>query len=88
MKLSKFLTLDNTETFLNAEVQQTYHSQTGAVEEALKKYSIPCKIKELARTGTVRILDMFFGIGNNSAMAIDVALEENPDCKIEIVAVE
>ena len=31
---------------------------------------------------------MFFGIGYNSAMAIDVALEENPDCKIEIVAVE
>jgi chorismate dehydratase len=88
MKLSKFLTLDNTETYLNSEVQQTYHSQTGAVEEALKKYSIPCKIAELARSGNVRILDMFFGIGYNSAMAIDVALAENPDCKIEIVAVE
>jgi chorismate dehydratase len=69
-------------------VQQTYHSQTGAVEEALKKYAIPCKIAEVAKTGTVRILDMFFGIGYNSAMAIDVALESNPDCKIEIVAVE
>jgi len=88
MKLSKFLTLDNSETFLNSEVQQTYHSQTGAVEEALKKYSIPCKIKELAQKGKVKILDMFFGIGYNSAMAIDVALEENPNCKIEIVAVE
>ncbi|MBT3814447.1 hypothetical protein HOE37_02835 [Candidatus Woesearchaeota archaeon] len=88
MKLSRFLTLDNTETFLNSEVQQTYHSQTGAVEEALKKYAIPCKIAEVAKTGTVRILDMFFGIGYNSAMAIDVALESNPDCKIEIVAVE
>jgi len=88
MKLSKFLTLDNTETYLNSEVQQTYHSQTGAVEEALKKYSIPCKIAEIAKTGTVRILDMFFGIGYNSAMAIDIALAENPDCKIEIVAVE
>lgn len=87
-KLSKFLTLDNTETYLNAEVQQTYHSQTGAVEEALKKYSIPCKIAEVAKTGKVRILDMFFGIGYNSAMAIDVALEENPNCKVEIVAVE
>ena len=69
-------------------MQQTYHSQTGAVEEALKKYAIPCKIAEVAKTGTVRILDMFFGIGYNSAMAIDVALESNPDCKIEIVAVE
>lgn len=88
MKLTKFLTADKTETFLNEEVGESYHSQTGAVEEALKKYAVPCKIKELAKSGKVRILDMFFGMGYNSAMAIEVALEENPDCLIEVVGVE
>ena len=46
--MKKILTFDNTETFLNEEVGETYHSYTGAVEEALKKYAEPCKIKDLA----------------------------------------
>ena len=31
---------------------------------------------------------MFFGLGYNSAMAIDVALQENPDCEVEVVGIE
>ncbi|MBU0457501.1 MAG: MnmC family methyltransferase [Nanoarchaeota archaeon] len=86
--IKKILTADNTETFLNEEVGESYHSQTGAVEEALKKYAIPCKIKELAKTGNIKILDVCSGLGYNSAMAIDVALEENLNCEIEVVALE
>lgn len=86
--LQKVITKDNTESFLNEEVQQTYHSMTGAVEEALKKYAIPCRIKELAKSGKIIILDFCFGLGYNSAMAIDIALEENPDCEIEIIGLE
>ncbi|MBI4980100.1 hypothetical protein HZC30_00915 [Candidatus Woesearchaeota archaeon] len=86
--MQKVITRDGSETFLNEQVKETYHSQTGAVEEALKKYAIPCKIKELAKTGKVTILDVCAGIGYNSAMAIDVALEENPDCEIEIIGLE
>lgn len=88
MAIKKIITADNSESFLNEEVGETYHSQTGAVEEALKKYAIPCKIKELAKSGKVTILDMFSGLGYNSAMAIDIALEENPECQIEVVGVE
>ena len=88
MFLKKIITADKTESYLNENVQESYHSQTGAVEEALKKYAIPCKIKELAKTGRIKILDMFFGMGYNSAMAISVALEENPNCEIEVVGIE
>ncbi|HLC88721.1 MAG TPA: MnmC family methyltransferase [Candidatus Nanoarchaeia archaeon] len=88
MFLRKIITADNTESFLNEQVQETYHSQTGAVEEALKKYAIPSKIKELAKTGRIRILDMFFGLGYNSAMAVSVALEENHNCEIEVIGME
>jgi len=86
MKLIK--TADDTETFMNEEVGESYHSQTGAVEEAFKKYTVPCKIKKLAKSGKIRILDICFGIGYNSAAAIDVALVENPECEIEVVALE
>ncbi len=86
--MQKIITQDGSETFLNEQVKETYHSHTGGVEEALKKYAIPCKIKELAKTGKVTILDVCSGMGYNSAMAIDVALEENPDCVVEVVGLE
>lgn len=86
--IKKFITADNSESFMNEEVGESYHSHTGGVEEALKKYAIPCKIKEIAKTGKLRILDVCFGMGYNSAMAISVALEENPDCEIEVVGLE
>ncbi|MBU0470305.1 MAG: hypothetical protein KKA62_03775 [Nanoarchaeota archaeon] len=86
--IKKIITADNTETFLNEEVGESYHSQTGAVEEALKKYVLPCKIKEFAKTGKIAILDVCSGLGYNSAMAIDVALEENPHCQIEVFCLE
>src|SRR3989344_639325 len=86
--MKKILTADNTETFLNETIGESYHSQTGAVEEAYKKYVIPCKIKELAQIGNIKILDVCFGMGYNSAMAISSALEENPDCHIEVYGLE
>lgn len=86
--MKRVTTRDNTETFINLKLNESYHSHTGAVEEALRKYAIPCKIKELAKKGKIRILDMFFGLGYNSAMAIDVALNENPDCEIEVIGIE
>tara|TARA_Y100000310_G_scaffold295322_1_gene326548 strand:+ start:202 stop:867 length:666 start_codon:yes stop_codon:yes gene_type:complete len=89
MKLRKTNTADNTETFVNEEVGESYHSFTGAVEEALKKYAIPCKISTISKEkGEISILDVCFGLGYNSAMAIDLALKENPGCKIEIIGLE
>ena len=87
-KLKKITTADNTESFLNQEVGESYHSHSGAVEEAYKKYVIPCKIKEIAKTGNLNILDVCFGIVYNSSAAISAALEENPLCKIEVIGLE
>ncbi|MBI2669099.1 hypothetical protein HYX14_04625 [Candidatus Woesearchaeota archaeon] len=86
--MRKILTADNSESFINEQVNESYHSFHGAVEEALKKYVIPCKIPALAKTGSVRILDVCFGLGYNSAMAVSAALEENPDCEIEVIGLE
>jgi tRNA U34 5-methylaminomethyl-2-thiouridine-forming methyltransferase MnmC len=86
--LNKTITADGTETYVNEEVGESYHSFTGAVDEALKKYAIPCKIKELAKKGKVVILDVCFGMGYNSAKSIDVALKENSKCEIEVYGLE
>lgn len=86
--LKKIITRDNSESFLNEEVGESYHSHSGAVDEALKKYVIPTQIEALAKKGKLRILDVCFGLGYNSAMAISRALEENPACEIEVVGLE
>ena len=88
MNITKIITADNSETFMNKQVGECYHSLKGAAEEALQKYAIPCKIKEIAKTGKIKILDVCFGLGYNSAMAISVALEANPDCDIEVIGLE
>ena len=86
--MEKVKTRDESETFVNPHFNESYHSFTGAVDEALRKYVEPCRIRELARSGSFKLLDMFFGLGYNSAMAISIALEENPECKIEVIGVE
>jgi len=87
--MQKIITADKTETFLNEEVGEAYHSYTGAVEEAMNKYALPCKIKELAKeNGKIRILDVCSGMGYNSAVAIDVALKANRKCEIEVIGLE
>lgn len=86
--LRKIITADQSESFVNEMVGESYHSQTGAVEEALKKYALPCQIRQRASGGRIRILDVCFGVGYNSAMALQVALEENSECVIEVVGLE
>ncbi|MFH1770752.1 MAG: MnmC family methyltransferase [archaeon] len=85
--MKKIKTGDGSYTFVS-DMGESYHSVSGAEEEAIKKYVEPTNIVEIAKTGIVRILDVCFGIGYNSAAAIDAALKANPDCKITIVGLE
>jgi len=86
--MRRILTNDGSLTLYNDKFSESYHHISGAVNEALKKFVEPCKIAELARSGSVSILDICFGLGYNSGVAIDAALEANPGCKINIVALE
>lgn len=79
---------DGSITFYNEYFQDVYKSVTGAVEEAREKFVKPCRIPELAKTGKIKILDVCFGIGYNSLLAIDEALKANPNCVMEIIGLE
>jgi tRNA U34 5-methylaminomethyl-2-thiouridine-forming methyltransferase MnmC len=92
MKLVK--TSDGSVTFFSSEFNETYHSTTGAYEEAVKKYAEPCKI---ATFDKVRILDVCFGLGYNSAAALDafhgthieiIGLENDEEILKEIESLE
>ena len=87
--MQKIHTQDGSETFVNKQYNESYHSFTGAVEEAREKYCIPTKIKERAiQNQEITILDFAFGMGYNSAMAIALAKEANPHCKITVIGLE
>lgn len=81
-------TNDGSETYYNDDFKETYHSTSGAIEESIKKFVEPTNYKELAKKGYVKILDICFGLGYNSAAVIDAILQVNPDCMIEIIGIE
>lgn len=88
VKLRRIITKDLSVTFHNERFDESYKCLGGAASESKIKFVGPARIAELAKKGSIRILDVCFGLGYNSAAAIDAALESNPDCKLEIIGLE
>lgn len=85
--MREIVTKDGSITFRSDEYNETYHSISGAVEEAFKKFVEPAM--EVAKgKDEISILDVGFGLGYNSAAMMDKILEENLSCEIEIVGIE
>jgi tRNA U34 5-methylaminomethyl-2-thiouridine-forming methyltransferase MnmC len=83
-------TADGSFTFFSAEFGQTYHSSSGAKQEAVFKYALATNLAEKARESRdrLRILDICYGLGYNSAAALAAIWQSNPACFVEIVALE
>lgn len=81
-------TADGSVTFHNESYDEDYHSKSGAVEEAFEKYVCAVDYGAYARRGRVRILDVCFGLGYNTAAALDRIWSVNPDCFVEVVGLE
>ena len=85
--MNEIVTKDGSITFHNEEYDETYHSVTGAVEEAFMKFAIP-SLESLKGKKNIKILDICFGLGYNSAAAIDEILKQDISCDITIVGLE
>ncbi|MGF1542714.1 MAG: tRNA (5-methylaminomethyl-2-thiouridine)(34)-methyltransferase MnmD [Pleurocapsa sp.] len=82
-------TQDGSFTFYSDEFDEAFHSSHGAKQEAETKYIQPCLIKEIAKQqSTIRILDICYGLGYNSAAAMDAIWAVNPQCYIELIGLE
>ena len=84
--MKQVITKDNSITFFNEKYDEHYHCLAGAKLEAIKKFIEPTNVKD----GIV-ILDVCFGLGYNSAAALDTAnnltifaLENDPKILEEI----
>jgi tRNA U34 5-methylaminomethyl-2-thiouridine-forming methyltransferase MnmC len=82
------LTDDGSFTFFSAEFGETFHSQSGAIQEAEAKFVQPLQLKEQAKKPNLQLLDICYGLGYNTAAALKAIWQINPDCQIELFALE
>ena len=89
MKFTPQETKDGSYTFFSNEFNEAFHSFYGAKQEAETKFVIPTKLRELARTQKkIQLLDICYGLGYNSAAALEAIWQTNPQCHIELIALE
>ena len=82
------LTADGSFTFFSPEFAQSFHSQTGARQEAELKFVAPTRLAEKATQPSVKILDICYGLGYNTAAALATIWAVNPDCRIQWIGLE
>lgn len=87
-QFNPWITDDGSYTFFSEEFGQTFHSKYGAKEESIFKYAIPTLLADKSARGHLRILDICYGLGYNSAAALATIWRSHPNCTVEIIALE
>jgi tRNA U34 5-methylaminomethyl-2-thiouridine-forming methyltransferase MnmC len=82
------LTADGSFTFFSTEMGEAFHSVQGAKEEAQLKFVQPCQLAQKAQKPVLHLLDVCYGLGYNTAAALEVIWANNPSCRVELVALE
>ena len=83
--MKQIITKDSSITFFSQKAKETYHSNSGAEEEATEKHAKPLKTWE---KNNPIIYDCFFGLGYNSAATIDQIRKHKNYTKITIYCFE
>lgn len=81
-------TADGSFTFFSEEFSELFHSYYGARQESFYKFAVPTQLEFQAQKPVIRILDICYGLGYNTATAIQTIWSKNPNCYIEIIALE
>ncbi len=82
------VTADGSFTFFSEDFGECFHSHHGAYQEAVGKFVLPTRLASQAHQPRLYILDICYGLGYNTAAALEAIWEVNPDCHIELLALE
>lgn len=83
------LTADGSVTFFSPEFDETFHSRQGARQESFLKFVEPTKLKPKALPSlSLRLLDICYGLGYNTAAALETIWAVNPECYVEVIGLE
>ncbi len=77
---------DGSITFFSEDWKEHYHTKTGARLEAQQKFVVPSGLDLKLKTSNLKLLDVCFGLGNNSLAAICAAA--NAKYRLDITALE
>ncbi len=87
--LTPQITEDGSFTFFSAEFQEKFHSQSGAKQESEGKFVVACQLAQKAvQTDHLCLLDVCYGLGYNSASALESIWLVNPQCRVTLIALE
>jgi tRNA U34 5-methylaminomethyl-2-thiouridine-forming methyltransferase MnmC len=81
-------TCDGSYTFFSENFKEHFHSRNGAKSEAVQKFSEVAKLTERAQSSTVKVLDVCYGLGYNTAAALETIWHANPNCQVTLYGLE
>lgn len=91
-KLPFLTTGDGSLTFFSAEFGQAFHNLSGAAQEALEKFVRPCRLDRLPLERDplqpIHILDICFGLGYNSGIALETLWQVRPNFPVRVMGLE
>ncbi|MGI0497199.1 tRNA (5-methylaminomethyl-2-thiouridine)(34)-methyltransferase MnmD [Limnospira platensis] len=81
-------TEDGSFTFFSPEFGEAFHSRFGAKGEAQSKFVEPLNLAAKATAPRLKILDICYGLGYNTAAALAAIWEVHPNCQVEMIGLE
>ncbi|RUR80930.1 tRNA (5-methylaminomethyl-2-thiouridine)(34)-methyltransferase MnmD [Chlorogloeopsis fritschii PCC 9212] len=82
------ITADGSFTFFSKEFGESFHSHYGARQESFFKFVEPTQLTLKANKSMLRLLDVCYGLGYNTAAALQSIWAVNPNCYVEIIGLE
>jgi tRNA U34 5-methylaminomethyl-2-thiouridine-forming methyltransferase MnmC len=82
------LTADGSFTFVSQEFGESFHSHSGAKQESFFKFVEPTQLATVAQKPVLRLLDVCYGLGYNTAAALQTIWAVNPTCDVELIGLE
>lgn len=81
-------TQDGSFTFFSEAFGESFHSLAGARQEALLKFVTATRLRERAARSPLRLLDVCYGLGYNTAAALETIWTVNPRCQVDVMGLE
>ncbi|WP_138498783.1 tRNA (5-methylaminomethyl-2-thiouridine)(34)-methyltransferase MnmD [Nostoc sp. PA-18-2419] len=82
------ITADGSFTFVSQEFNESFHSHYGAKQESFFKFVEPTQLTTAAQKPVLRLLDVCYGLGYNTAAALQTIWAVNPSCNVEVIGLE
>lgn len=81
-------TADGSFTLFSDEFGEAFHSAQGAKTEAFTKFVQATNLAHQAQQAHIKLLDVCYGLGYNTAAALETIWQLNPTCSIELYGLE